>query len=600
VTELTQEQRPTVLQALRKNRLLRGDFCGSGRPSPLPLAVGRRYGERLMSSRREPGGLPSGPATLPGSGRDTGRVAQESSGTPGPGAARVLLGGRCFFEDDFDGARLHWEHAFRLFRESGDLRAAARTAADLAGLHWSVWGHRSVGQGWVDRGLRLARRCGPCVEEGYLALAVPGCDQPDVEAVARAAESALALAVEFSDHVLEVRALAEWGFALVAQGHLAEGFARLDEAMAAVTGGEIGDAGQAGKCYCAMLSACDRSGEVRRAQEWTAVVSQFLAGHDGGPRIIATHCRGVYGSVLSRVGRWPEAETAMLEALAPEASQALNHQVETTARLAELWLWQGRLSEVEALLAPFEDCLDCCAPLARLHLAQGEPALAAAVIQRGLEEQVGDRVRASSLLGLLVQAGLAAAQPEAAIAAAERLAAIAGESDAPLLRVDAALAGARVAAAGGEHQRAIVLLGQAQQILDEVGSPLLAGLVHLERAQVCAGSEPATAVSEARAALAVFERLGADREADRAAALLRSLGDRSRARRAGTTISVLSTREQEVLDLVRQGLSNAAIAKRLYISPKTAEHHVSSVLAKLGVRSRNEAAALASGSHPGS
>ena len=118
----------------------------------------------------------------------------------------------------------------------------------------------------------------------------------------------------------------------------------------------------------------------------------------------------------------------------------------------------------------------------------------------------------------------------------------------------------------------------------------------LEVAQLLAAAgEPAAAVVEAQRALTTFDGLGAKLLADRTEALLRSLGSRTHrvGRSPDTSLAELSRREREVLELLRGGLTNAEIAARLFISGRTAEHHVGRVLGKLGMRSRAEAAAFA-------
>jgi DNA-binding CsgD family transcriptional regulator len=61
-------------------------------------------------------------------------------------------------------------------------------------------------------------------------------------------------------------------------------------------------------------------------------------------------------------------------------------------------------------------------------------------------------------------------------------------------------------------------------------------------------------------------------------------------RRAVSGTAALTPREREVALLVADGLTNAELARRLYISPKTAAIHVSNILHKLGVPSRTEVA----------
>ncbi|GAA2886425.1 AAA family ATPase [Pseudonocardia halophobica] len=99
------------------------------------------------------------------------------------------------------------------------------------------------------------------------------------------------------------------------------------------------------------------------------------------------------------------------------------------------------------------------------------------------------------------------------------------------------------------------------------------------------------------AALPALDELGAAAVAARFRARLRELGvngiPRGPAPATRANPAGLTARQLDVLGLLVEGLSNADIAARLVISPRTADHHVSAVLAKLGVRSRGEAAAAA-------
>ena len=99
-----------------------------------------------------------------------------------------------------------------------------------------------------------------------------------------------------------------------------------------------------------------------------------------------------------------------------------------------------------------------------------------------------------------------------------------------------------------------------------------------------------------REALEAFDQLGATSASKIAQAKLRRLGVATipRGRRAATRDDPLglTPREREVLELIGAGATNADIAEKLVISPKTVDNHVSSVLAKLGVDNRRAAADL--------
>jgi LuxR family transcriptional regulator, maltose regulon positive regulatory protein len=148
-----------------------------------------------------------------------------------------------------------------------------------------------------------------------------------------------------------------------------------------------------------------------------------------------------------------------------------------------------------------------------------------------------------------------------------------------------------VAAADGDHETARQSFEDAVNLFQRIGAPYETARARTELASVLwAVGRSHAAEKMARAALESFQELGAAREADRAAALLRRLNTPERTRE---TFSGLTHRELEILRLLAQGKSNQEIATGLVLSEHTIHRHVANVLGKLGVSSRAAAVAQA-------
>ena len=471
-----------------------------------------------------------------------------------------------------------------IYQEAGDACRAARAAQWLAMTYFSALGNGAAGNGWLQRAERLLEHAGPCAERGWL-VQLRGKMTPDAATAVGQAREALAIARRHGDLDLEVWALSEQGRGLVSLGDVDAGLAMLDEAVAAATAGGrnliiVGDA------CCNMLSACDRAADFARAVQWCEVVDAFARRYNA--TTIFHYCRVVYCGVLIATGRWVEAEHELQAALRAVEQKYPAERVHSLSRLTLLCVRRGRLEEAGQLLAGLETHGVAAEASAALHLARGETALAGAVLERRLDA-VGDGLPAVPLLRLLVEVHLALGAIAPARTAAERLSAIAERAKQAPIHAQASLSAARVALASGSAAEA--LFESACTLFEASGMPFETAVTRLEWAEVLGAADRAIAAEDARLALSLFERLDARPYADRAAALLRKLGAGTRP--GPRTSGPLTSRERQVLNLVSHGLSNQAIGERLFISPKTVEHHVGRIFSKLGLRSRAEAVAWA-------
>ena len=482
------------------------------------------------------------------------------------------------------------ERAYALYRRDADHVAAAGIALWLMVEYTASRGEGAIANGWFLRGERLLaglELCAPHVElEIARARRVADADPEQAE---RHFADALAAAGGLGSSAAHVRVLTVLGVHRVGQGQVDEGMAMLDEAMAAVLGRELTDPWTVGSACCQMLAACDAAADWPRAMEWCREVVPFVERRGMVP--LWAWCRAMFGGVLTAVGDWERAERELLDSLRTYGGPDRPMAAFPLARLAELRIRQGRYEEAERLIEDLEGHPRAVATGIAVMLARGKPQAAAAACERRLRRTGPSSPGAAPLLALLVQARLQLGDVDGASQAVERLADVARKLNRPDLTATAETAAAQVSLARGDGAAA-AHLDLALELFNRLGMPLEAGRARLSLAHVYAREgETELAVVEARRALRGFERLGALPDADAAAKLLRELGasGRSAPRRNET----LTARELEVLALLGEGLSNARIAERLVIAPKTAEHHVSRVLRKLDLKSRAEAAAHA-------
>jgi DNA-binding CsgD family transcriptional regulator len=489
-------------------------------------------------------------------------------------------------------AATNWTRAHHDLIDQGDVERAARWGFWLS-LYMLLSGEMAQATGWLARSQRLLKdREEACVEEGY-GLIVTGLlamGTGNTESAGASFEQAVALAERFGDPDLLALGLLGLGQSLIQSHNSAEGVARLDEAMVAVTAGEVSPV-LAGIVYCAVILTCQRIFDLGRAREWTKRLDSWCASQ---PDLVPYRgqCLVHRSEILQLEGDWSEALA--------EVMKARDHLAERSdAVVGRACYQQGELHRLRGEFAQADEMYReagryGCEPqpgMSLLRLAEGKLD-AAAALSRGVADSAGSRQGSGAgwprakLIGPYVEILIAAGDLDTARAAADELTQIATAFDAPFLLATSAQATGAVLLAEGKMKAALALLREAWAIWQQLETPYESARVRVLIGRVCQRlGDRETAHMHFHAARSVFEPLGAAPD-------LVEL-ERLMATRSAGPFDALTDRQREVLSLVASGETNRQIAMALGISEHTVARHLSNVFDKLGVTTRTAASAIA-------
>jgi ATP/maltotriose-dependent transcriptional regulator MalT len=478
--------------------------------------------------------------------------------------------------------RVHHAHV-----AAGEGLRAARAAFWL-GMNLAIRGEVGPAGGWFGRAQRLVEREGrDCVEQGYLLVPVAFQRHAagEYKAAYDVATEAAAIAERFGDADLFAAAMHVQGLIRIKQGRVREGLGLLDEAMVAVTAGELSPI-MTGVVYCGVIACCEEAFEPRRAQEWTSALTRWCAEQ---PQMVAFtgRCLAHRAGIMQRHGAWADA-LAEARVARERAEQAMNRPATGQALYQ-----QGELHRLRGEFAAAEEAYRDASRygrepqpgLALLRLAQGDTDAAAATLRRVVAE-TGEPLQRAALLPAYAEMMLAVGDVEEARDASRELAEIAATSERPMLAAIASHVRGAIDLAEGDVQAALLALRHACEVWQELNAPYEIARVRVLVGLACqALGDDDSAELELEAARGVFEHLGAAPDVARVDVLT------SRAVRSDTY--GLTARELEVLRLVAAGKTNRDIAAALVVSEHTVPRHVQNIFAKLRVSSRTAATAFA-------
>jgi ATP/maltotriose-dependent transcriptional regulator MalT len=479
------------------------------------------------------------------------------------------------------------ERANQAYVEAGEGLAAARCAFYL-GVNLSLRGEMAHASGWFGRAQRLVEREGPdSAEQGYLLLPV-AMQQLATGNYAEAETAAAAAAAKgeaFQDADLLALAGHIQGQTLIKQARIDDGLALLDEAMLAVSAGEVSPI-ISGVVYCGVIAGCEEAYDLRRAQEWTEALARWC---EEQPEMVAFtgRCLSHRAEIMQLRGAWADALEEARRAR-ERCEQGMNEAAAGQAfyQQGELHRLQGDFAAAEAAYRDANRCGREPQPgMALLRLAQGDDHAAGAAIRRALGETT-DPLTRTRLLPAHAEISLALGDMQEARGAADELAEIVTKYGSTMLRAIAAQVRGRVDLADEDPQAALSALRQACGIWQQLDAPYETARTRVLIGLACrALRDEDTAALELDTATGVFEQLGALPDLARVESLA---GEPDTGEAHG-----LTPRELEVLRLVAAGKTNREIAAALVVSEHTVARHVQNIFTKLRVSSRTAATAFA-------